>query len=130
MKEREMKRLLSLLVASQFAFSANAGEYEDACLKAAREGKPLVVIVSAEWCAACVDLKQNVIEPMKKGELKDAVVVVVDYDKQPNEAAKNMKGEKLPQVAIYRFKKAWERVHEVGKLSRSRIVELLKKIKE
>src|SRR5574343_1192073 len=112
-------RLLSLALVAVFAFSANAGEYEDAIARAQREGKSLVVIVSAEWCIACADMKRNTIDPMKKGELKDAIVYVLDCDKEPENAKLVMRGETLPQVAIYRFKNTWKRVHAVGKQSRS-----------
>ena len=125
-----MRLIFGLAIVLLFASVAQAGNYEDACLKAAREGKCLVVVVSADWCLACADMKATVIEPMKKDDLKDAIVYILDVDKEPDAAKHVMKGDTLPQVAVYKFKKAWACVRTVGKQSRAGILNLIRKIKE
>ncbi len=46
--------------------------YDAAYRKAQEEKKPLVVLVGADWCAACKTMKTDTIAPMKSsGQLKE-----------------------------------------------------------
>jgi thioredoxin-related protein len=106
--------------------------YAEARAKCNAEGKHLMVIVSAKWCASCQIMKRESILPMMK-ELKDSdvIVTVVDKDEQPELAEKIMKGDKLPQVSVFaNAKKGLKRFTlGVGLQSIDRIKELLERLK-
>lgn len=55
----------------------------------AKDGKPTVVIIKAEWCAACQKLEPTMMELMKQyGDRLDFVVLDVSNDEKLAEAAK------------------------------------------
>lgn len=101
--------------------------YEEAFSQAIQEKRPLLVIVSAKWCGACQVLKRDTILPMcRDRELRDAVVVVVDVDEDPENAKKLMAGEKLPQIVLFnrRTGEKWKRFRMEGRQTREKIKEL------
>ncbi len=70
-----------------FAFVGSSGKelsYEAAYAKADKENKPLLVLVGADWCAACKTMKSTTLERMKEaGDFKEVVVAFVDKDARP-----------------------------------------------
>ena len=90
--------LLSV-VASEQGFSP---DYATAYRSAQQEGKPLMVVVGADWCPACVTLKNSTIESLKRsGELKDVEMAIVNRDIQPDLASKLMRGPMMPQIIVF-----------------------------
>jgi thioredoxin-like negative regulator of GroEL len=77
--------------------------YATAYEKSLSEGKPLVVLVSAQWCPACDVLKDTTLKSLEQsGELADVSVAVVDRDAEPELAQQLMEGEKkVPQIIVY-----------------------------
>ena len=58
--------------------------YDAAYRKAQEEKKPLVVLVGANWCAACRTMKSETIHSMKDaGDFKGVVFTHVDKDTHP-----------------------------------------------
>lgn len=104
-------------------------KYDEAYTQAERENRPLLVVVTASWCAPCQVMKRDTIFPMQENrEFKDAVVTIVDKDAQPELAKQLMRGETLPQTIVFcRQSSGWKRFTLVGLLSRTRVVELLRK---
>lgn len=98
--------------------------YEQALEKATIERKPLMVVVTAKWCGSCQVMKRDTLLPMAD-DLKNCVVVYVDYDERPDIAKKIMVGDEIPQVAVYHRQK---RFGLVGKQDKGRIRELLKRV--
>lgn len=90
--------------------------YEDALAQAQRDGKPLLVLVSARWCAPCQIMKRDTIQSMKEsGELRGVVFTVVDRDNRPRLAKQIMKPGGIPQLAVYaRRDGRWRRFGVVG----------------
>ncbi len=90
---------LSLFTSEHEAKQSYAMAYE----KSITEKKPLVVVVSAEYCPACHVLKDTTIKSMEQnGELDDCSVVVIDRDADPELAKQLMAGEKMvPQIIVF-----------------------------
>lgn len=109
--------------------TAEFPSYDQAYAQAERERRPLLVVVTASWCAPCQVMKRDTIIPMRDGrEFKEAVVTIVDKDAQPELAKQLMRGEELPQTIVFcKQQSEWKRFTLVGLLSRSRVGELLKR---
>jgi thiol-disulfide isomerase/thioredoxin len=90
--------------------------YNQAYATSLKTGRPLVVLVGAEWCSACVEMKQQLIPQLKKeGALDEVVYTIVDKDKDAELADQLMRGSTLPQLLV--FNKAvngWQKQHMVG----------------
>ena len=76
---------LTAATVMQFALLATAGsEYMDAYNRADEEGKPLLVLVGAEWCPGCRVMKDEAMpELRRRGGLKHIVFAEVDADAKP-----------------------------------------------
>jgi thiol:disulfide interchange protein len=103
--------------------------YEAAYRQAQEEHKPLLIIVGADWCAACKTLKANTIEPMQSsGKLENVVVTVIDKDARPDLAEKLMEGKTLPQLVVFaQGSEGWKKFSVTGMQSEHRVKELLDK---
>jgi thiol:disulfide interchange protein len=123
---------LALLLAVTGNNTDARGDYDAACARAAHEKKPLLVLVGADWCAACQIMKRETLEPMAgSGELSDVIVTVVDKDARPELAEQLMRGTTLPQVVVFtQDEKGWKRFSLTGMQSPNRIRELLRRAKE
>mgnify|MGYP001496479482 CR=1 FL=1 len=119
-------------VALAFLFAITSGDnapldYEAALAKSQEEGKPLVALIGAPWCASCQVMKRETIEPMmKSGKLENVVVTYINKDERPELAQQLMKGETLPQVVVFsKQNDGWKRFSLTGMQSESRMAELL-----
>ncbi len=123
---------LALMLAVTLATNEVSDEYDAACAKAEKEKKPLLVLVGANWCASCQVMKKETIEPMKgSGELDDVVVAVVDKDARPELAEQLMRGSTLPQVVMFKQDAdGWKRYSLTGMQSKSRLRELISRVRE
>jgi thiol:disulfide interchange protein len=103
--------------------------YEIAYRKAQEEKKPLVVLVGADWCAACKTMKSDTIAPMKaNGQFKEVVFTQVDKESQPELASQVMQGNTLPQIVVFcESEKGWKKFSLAGLQSERRVKELIGK---
>ncbi len=103
--------------------------YDEAAEEAQRSGRPLLVIVGAEWCPSCKVVKQEASVLMKDdSEFKDVILYPVDLDKSPEIASKIMRGKTLPQIIVFRKRPdGWKRFSLDGVQTGSRLKELLKR---
>ncbi len=103
--------------------------YEAAYRKAQEEKKPLVVLIGAEWCPACKNMKADTMEPMKvAGELKEVVYTQLDKDANPELADQVMQGKTLPQLVVFaESDSGWKRFSLTGMQSGRRVKELIRK---
>ncbi len=106
--------------------------YDAAYRKAQEEKKPLVVLVGANWCAACRTMKTETISPMSTaGDLKGVVFTQVDKDVQPEIAQQVMQGNTLPQIVVFcEGAQGWKRFSLTGMQSERRVKELIRKASE
>ncbi len=103
--------------------------YEVAYRKAQEEKKPLVVLVGADWCAACKTMKSDTIAPMKSaGQFKEVVFTQVDKEAQPELASQVMQGNTLPQIVVFcESDRGWKKFSLTGLQSERRVKELIGK---
>jgi thiol-disulfide isomerase/thioredoxin len=98
---------LALTLALHFAMIAPASP-DDNSYKHARElsektGKPLVILVGAEWCPACVTMKEKTIPEVKKKKVfKKINYAEVDFDSERQLAKQLTGGGKIPQLMVFR----------------------------
>lgn len=85
--------------------------YTSAFSRAQKSNRPLVVIVTATWCAPCQVMKNHTIKKvMEKKGFEDVILSFVDVDQEP-ELAKNLtKGKGIPHVVVFEKKQQkWKR---------------------
>jgi len=77
-------------------------DYTSAYKLAMKGDKPLLVLVTAEWCPPCQILKNDVLPKLlKQDAFADYHFATVDFDEQ-NDLAKKLVGNRgLPQLLIY-----------------------------
>jgi thioredoxin-like negative regulator of GroEL len=95
---------LTFLVLCSAALGAdNADSYADAQQKAMETGKPMVVMVSTEWCPPCQVMKKNVIPQVRQhGLLRRVLFAVVNPDRDRDLANQLTGGGPIPQLVMYR----------------------------
>jgi thioredoxin-like negative regulator of GroEL len=93
---------LSLLLQIS-AFTTDGNHYAKAYETTLSTGQPLVVLVGAEWCPACQQMKNSVIPQVKRqGGLDQVAFCYVNTDADHSLAGKLMKGGSIPQLIMYR----------------------------
>jgi len=109
-----------MLVAAMIAISGTTPEtqnYAEAYRKSQVEGKPLMVIVSAQWCPACHTLKDTTMKDLEtSGQLNSVNVAIVDRDAEPDLAKQLMREQKIPQIIMFSKSDSgrWERSQLIG----------------
>ena len=111
----------------QTTVTAAPGSYADAWSAAVGEGKPLVVLIGAEWCPACEQMKNSVMpEVANRGALNNVAYAYVNTDRERRLSAKLMSGNLIPQLLIYsKTPDGWRRQQLVGAQSASAVAQLL-----
>ena len=94
----------SLAAALQVAILAPAADtYAEAYRLTAETGRPMVVMVSAEWCPACQTMKKKVIPKVEqRGLLGKVSFAIVNLDRQRKLGKTLTRGGPIPQLLMYR----------------------------
>ena len=94
---------ITLLVLLETSKISHGWQYYTAAYREMeRTGRPMVVLVTAEWCGPCRQLESNVLpDPQIKGLLSDYACTMVDLDHEPSLAQKLGGGEGVPFMAVY-----------------------------
>lgn len=118
---------LSLVAAAANTTPAN---YADAYREAERTGKPLVILVGADWCPGCNTMKHSVIPALQQsGDLSNVSFATVNTDNERELANKLMQGGSIPQLIVYQKTDAgWEREQVTGAQSVSETRGLLRRV--
>lgn len=111
--------LTAVLVTVSAAEQQNSSKDQDyaaAYRTAQQEGKPLMVVVGADWCPACVNLKATTLTSLAQtGQLEDVSVAVVDQDAEPELAAQLKQGQTIPQIIVFsQTDSGWKRTQLTG----------------
>ncbi len=98
--------------------AANPGghDYATAYRETMETGRPLVVLIGADWCPGCQQMKQTAIPEVKRsGGLSKVAFSYVNYDQQGKLAQQLMQGSSIPQLIMY-YKTAdgWQRQQLTG----------------
>lgn len=124
---------MTLAVILQTAcLTTGAKTYAEAHHDNAESGRPLVVLVGADWCPACRDMKNSALPQVEKnGVLAKVAFAVVNTDRDRALANKLMEGSSIPQLIMYRkTSTGWKRQSLVGGQSSGQIESFLKQALE
>ncbi len=93
---------LTMSIVLQAAVLGGSGQdqqYADAYQRSLRSGRPLVVLLGADWCPGCRVMKGRVMpEVAKEGGLRDVEYVYVDIDRQPELGDQLSRSNSIPQL--------------------------------
>lgn len=118
--------LLSLLLQSSLV-AAGADTYSDAYAKMEASGEPMLVVVGADWCPACVTMKRSTIPSLiQGGHLENIPVVFVNSDREPQLAGKLMRGGTIPQIMVFKnTPNGWHRRQLTGRASSGSVLAMV-----
>lgn len=109
---------ISLAIALQAAVltTGAAPTYAEAHAQQKETGKPLVVLIGADWCPACQTMKNSAMPTVqKRGALSKVSYAVINTDHQGKLARQMMSGGSIPQLVMYRqTAKGWKRESLTG----------------
>lgn len=87
------------------AISTNLSEpvdYSTAYENATKGNKPLLVLVTADWCPPCRTMKNSVLpELIRKNSFNDYYFATVDFDQEKELAQKLVQNRGIPQLLLY-----------------------------
>jgi thioredoxin-like negative regulator of GroEL len=107
----------TLALFAHFALMAGEGDsYANAHKVTAETGKPLMVMVSTDWCVPCQQMKKAVLPQVREhGVLGRVAFASVNADREQELAQKLTGGGPVPQLVIYRKTRlGWVRRRLVG----------------
>ncbi len=98
------------------AVTAGGQDYATAYKETAETGRPLVVLIGADWCPGCRLMKHAAMPELeKKGGLSNVSYAYVNADHQSKLAGKLMQGSSIPQLILYHKTDAgWKRQQLTG----------------
>jgi thiol-disulfide isomerase/thioredoxin len=112
-----MTALVQVSVLATPAGTATAeADYATAFKRTMASGRPLVVLLGADWCPGCVKMKKTILPQVAKaGGLRDVEFAYVDSDRQPKLASRLSQGGAIPQLIRYeKTEEGWQRDLLVG----------------
>lgn len=123
-----MNSLAMSLILQASMLGATEKSYADAYKSQEETGRPLVVLVGAEWCPGCRTMKQSVLPEVERhGALERVHFAVVNTDQDRDLAGKLMEGGSIPQLVMYRkTSKGWIRRRLTGSRSAADVEAFLK----
>ena len=108
----------SVAAVLQLSMLATSGQaYSDAYKQMADTGCPLVVLVGADWCPACVQMKNSVIpQVLRRGGFNGVAFAQVNADHDPALAQRlTGGGGAIPQLIVFhKSASGWQRQLVVG----------------
>ena len=95
---------LGLAVVSLACLTTGADPtYAEARKTCTETGKPMVVLVGADWCPACKLMKDRVLPQIRQhGVLRPVAFAQVNYDRERELASQLTAGGLLPQLLVFR----------------------------
>ncbi len=125
-----MQALIALsLVQVAMTGAAGSNSYTDAYNRSQESGKPLMVVVGADWCPACVTLKQEIAALQQQGALLPVELSFVDKDAQPQLANQLMRGRSLPEIIFYsKSPQGWRRMQLNGRQSQTTLKSFIRSV--
>jgi thioredoxin-like negative regulator of GroEL len=119
---------LAVSVILHAAMATGAQSYSEAYSALIEEGRPMLVVVGADWCPACQTMKNGTLAQMERqGKLREISYVALNSDRQPDLAARIGQGSMIPQVILYeKTEKGFRRRHLAGAQGEGTILSLVK----
>lgn len=112
-----LSMLITAVLVSVSGSQSTTHDYHQAYRECERNGKPLMVVVGAQWCHACNVLKDTTLKQMEAaGQLEDVNIALVDRDVEPQLADRLMRGQMVPQIIVFSKGPSgrWERSQLTG----------------
>lgn len=105
-------------------------QYKAAYDSAKESGKPLIVLITADWCKWCHKLERDSIAPLRaNGELDDCEFIVLDLD-QDKEAKQIVGDNPIPVLMRYQFTNGkWQASKMAGYKPKDEVRAFLKGVK-
>jgi len=98
-----MSLALAAVVVQVVAMAPAAETYAEAHKVTTETGRPLLVLVGADWCPACQELKNQVIPQLRKGGvLRKVAFAIVNLDKEQELGSKLTGDGPIPQLLLFR----------------------------
>ena len=96
-------------------------DYATAFKHTEETGRPLVVLIGADWCPGCRVMKHTTMPQLEKsGKLSKVAFAHVNADHQSDLAGKLMRGGSIPQLVLFqKTDKGWKRQQLTGAQSAS-----------
>jgi len=103
-------------------------DYATAFKRSQASGRPLVVLLGADWCPACVRLKRTTLPQVAKlGGLKGVEYAYVDMDRDEKLAGALTRARSIPQLIRFeKTKKGWKRDLLVGAQSVKKVATFIR----
>ena len=97
--------------------------YDQAYNHATTSGRPLLVLVGADWCPACRVMKSSTLVDMERqGKLADVAFSVVDTDRQRLLSSQLMTGGSIPQLILFeKTESGWKKTQLTGAQSAGQV---------
>lgn len=108
--------------------TTGAQPYAEAYKEHEASGKPLLVLVGADWCPACVTMKNGTLARMERGgKLKNVAFSVINTDQESKVARRLMRGGTIPQLVLFtRMPDGnWDRQQLTGSQSEQTVEKLI-----
>lgn len=96
-----------------------ARTYKEAHAESVASGRPLLVLVGADWCPACRDMKYSTMPRLQReGKLDKVAYAIVDVDRESRLASQLMRSSSIPQLVLYApGSDGWHRLYLQGSQS-------------
>lgn len=94
---------LAVSVVLQTAIMASGAQpYSQARDALVNDGKPMLVLVGADWCPACQTMKNGTLAQMdRQGKFSDVSYVALNSDRHGELASQIGSGSMIPQIVLY-----------------------------
>jgi thioredoxin-like negative regulator of GroEL len=119
-----MSTLALALLLNISALTTGNQTYEQAYNTAVNDSsRPLVVLVGADWCPACQQMKTSILpQVQQQGALNNVAFAMVNVDRESKIAKELMEGGSIPQLVMFvKTDKGWSRQQLTGNQSVSAV---------
>ena len=102
--------LAAIPLASISPQPAAPSQFDQAVRQSMAKGRPMVVLIGADWCPGCVVMKRRVIpEVVKGGGFAGVEYAYVDVDRQPRLAKQLSRAKAIPQlIRFHKTPSGWQ----------------------
>jgi len=119
----------ALLLSAADAAPDDVATYEAAHRATLESGKPMVVMVGADWCGPCQTMKKTILPRVREhGLLRKVAFALVNQDRESKLARELTGGGPIPQLVMFRKTAdgGWRRRKLVGAQSVEAVEEFIK----
>jgi thioredoxin-like negative regulator of GroEL len=109
------------------AASPGAQDYATAYREMTETGRPMVVLIGADWCPGCQQMKLSAMpEVQRSGGLSKVAYAYVNHDESTKLAQRLMRGGSIPQLILFhKTDNGWKREQLTGAHSPSAILSFI-----